>query len=120
MILAHLWLAYFTSAYGIEFGAVDRHWFESRLEAEIERSADDTDTAWYALKNAVLAVGCRIVVSERGSFQEACKSSWKLFENALSVHTQLLYEHTSVIGVQALTVMVISHRYQKTSQNWVD
>ena len=66
-----------------------------------------SDTAWIALKNAVFAVGCRIEVGRTSNFQDACQESWELFGNALSMHTQLLYEKTSLIGVQALIVMVL-------------
>lgn len=99
--------AYFTSTYNAEFGVVQRQWFEGRLQSELESQTQDPDTAWYALKNAVLAVGSRLAVSRTNGFEDACRTSWGFFENALSMHTQLLYEHTSLIGVQALIVMVL-------------
>lgn len=68
----------------------------------------DEDPAWYALRNAIYAAGCRLELSKRGNFREAYQTAWNFFENALAVHTELLYFHTSLLAVQALTVMVYS------------
>lgn len=66
----------------------------------------EDEPAWYALRNAIYASGCRIEMAKRASFREAREAAWLWFENALSVHSELLYWQPTVIGVQALTVMV--------------
>jgi hypothetical protein len=57
----------------------------------------------------VYASGCRIALSKQSPlipFAEAQERAWQFFENALSVHTELLYCATSLVAVQALTAMV--------------
>lgn len=66
----------------------------------------EDDPAWYALRNAVYASGCRILVNRSMGFQAAQEQAWPFFENALSVQSQVLYWQTTVIGVQAFAVMV--------------
>lgn len=87
-------------------GIVDRYWFEARLKAYHKEPRNDTDPAWYALRNTIYAAGCRIELSKSRSFHEANKLAWRFFENALSAHTEILYFRTSIVGVQALTLMV--------------
>ena len=71
------------------------------------RSYED-DASWFALRNTVYASGCRIVLSKQASvtFSEAQSQAWLYFENALSVHTELLYTPTGLTAVQALALMV--------------
>lgn len=40
------------------------------------------------------------------AFGEACQKAWTFFNNALSVHTELVYIQTSLVAIQAITVMV--------------
>lgn len=40
------------------------------------------------------------------AFSEACQKAWTFFNNALSVHTELVYIQTSLVAIQAITVMV--------------
>jgi hypothetical protein len=91
---------------------VNRPAFEARLHAHYEQSgAFDDEPAWYALRNTVFASGCRLEMSkaEYGiSFAEAQSHAWRYFENALSVHTELLYSQTSILAVEALCAMVSS------------
>lgn len=98
--------AYFEEAPEIAFGIVDRPWFESRLRAHISATIPD-DKAWYALRNVLWACGCRIMLSKTASFREASQASWALFENALSVYTEVLFLRTSMMAVQALILMVV-------------
>ncbi|KIW27762.1 uncharacterized protein PV07_07470 [Cladophialophora immunda] len=97
--------AFFEEALESALGIVHRPWFETQLKGYFEGAVTDTDPAWYALRNAVYASGCRIELSKCSSFQEANQSAWGYFENALSVHTEMLYFRTSIVGVQALTLM---------------
>lgn len=85
---------------------MQRSWFESQLRAYLSGSNTDQEPAWYALRNVVYATGSRILVSKTGTFREACEVSWGWFENALSVHTEILYLKTSILGIQALALMV--------------
>ena len=77
-----------------------------QLKGYFDRGVTNADPAWYALRNAVYASGCRIELSKYASIQEANQSAWGYFENALSVHTEILYFRASIVGVQALTLMV--------------
>lgn len=68
----------------------------------------DEDASWYALRMAIFACGCQIELSKTQSFHEANETGWRYFENTLSVYTKILFYQTSIIGVQALVVMVSS------------
>jgi hypothetical protein len=83
--------------------------FEARLQAHFQQEELDTDTAWYALRHTVFASGCKIVHTKEdrpNAFVEAQEKAWAYFENALSVHTDLLYMRTGLSAVQALLAMV--------------
>ncbi|EXJ63292.1 uncharacterized protein A1O5_11613 [Cladophialophora psammophila CBS 110553] len=97
--------AYFERAPDAVFGVVNKNWFNARLQSQLNNPNVDDDPAWYALRNAVYAVGCRFELSGRASFRKAYRTAWSYFENALAVHTELLYFRTSLFAVQALTVM---------------
>ena len=88
-------------------GIVHRGWFESRLRNHHSAtSQDDEDPGWYALRNTIYASGCRIMMSADRNFKQSSIAALGYFENALSVHTEILYSRTSIVGVQALTLMV--------------
>ncbi len=99
--------AYFEEAPDAALGIVRRSCFEARLRSFWASSEDEDDPCWYALRNVVFASGCRLVRSGEKGYTEAHRESWSYFENALSVHAELLYFRSSVMGVQALTLMVI-------------
>lgn len=99
-------LAYFEASEDAALGIVGRAWFERRLQAFHNSEQPDNDLAWYALRNAVYATGSRVLLARTLGFCRAQEDSWPFFENALSVHTQIIYWQTTVIGVQALAVMV--------------
>ena len=51
---------------------------------------------------------CRLALSVNdtpASFNDARKQSWRLYENALAVHTDLLYGKTDITAIQALLFM---------------
>ena len=102
----YITLAYFDKALDASLGIVHRPWFEHELALHLEGVSRDSGPAWYSLRNIVLAAGCRIELSRSKSLLEASKLAWRFFENALSVYARLLFFRTSVIGVQALTLMV--------------
>ncbi|KAF2164487.1 hypothetical protein M409DRAFT_25365 [Zasmidium cellare ATCC 36951] len=94
---------YFSNAPEAAFRIVDQAWFNARLKAHFDHARDDS--AWYALRNALLAAGCRIHLSKTAGFREAKRASWALFENAMACLPNLLLYSSSMIGVQALTLM---------------
>ncbi|KEF60683.1 uncharacterized protein A1O9_02244 [Exophiala aquamarina CBS 119918] len=98
--------AYFEEALDATFGIVERSWFESRLRAHFRGELPD-DKSWYALRNVLWASGCRIALSKSSSlsFREISNASGNLFENALSVHTEIQVLRASMVGVQALILM---------------
>lgn len=81
----------------------------------------DDDPAWYALRNVVYAFGCRASTFKEGvsdTWSEAQSKGWCFFENALAVHTELVYFRSNLSAVQALLAMVSCVRYhQKKSIN---
>ena len=87
-------------------GILQRPWFEQQLAAHLTGAAVDTSAAWLALRSVVFAAGCRIELSKSQSFRVAAEHAWKYFENALAVYARLLFFKTSIMGVQALTLMV--------------
>lgn len=103
-------IAYFEHSFDALLGIVDRSTFESHLQSSLERRAVQyEDPAWYALRYTVYASGCRIALSKQVPpvpFAEAQERAWQFFENALSVHTELLYCTTGLMAVEALIAMV--------------
>lgn len=88
-------------------GLVQRGSFESRWKNA--STAASSDLGWYALRNAVYAIGSRIDLatdSSPSSYEAARDTSWAYFENALSVHTELLYMKSDSTVVEALVLMV--------------
>jgi hypothetical protein len=98
--------AYFDEGLDSALGIVHRPWFEAQLKGYFNGTINDSDPAWYALRNAIYASGCRIELSKYKPFSEANQMAWGWFENALAVHTEILYFRTSILGVQVLTLMV--------------
>ncbi|RVX74258.1 hypothetical protein B0A52_02090 [Exophiala mesophila] len=96
--------AYFEEAPETAFNIVDRSWFESRLRAHRSGSTPE-DKAWYALRNVLWASGCRIQLSKRDNYTQVSRASWALFENALSVQTEVQFLRASIVAVQALILM---------------
>ena len=99
-------VAFFQGALHAALGIIQRPWFESLLVKHFEDPDAEDDPSFFALRNIVYATGCRIELAKHKSFAEANQSAWQLFENALSAHTEILYSRTSLMGVQALTLMV--------------
>jgi hypothetical protein len=102
-------MAYFEGCFDAVFGVVYRPEFEARLRAHFEGNVPrDDDPAWYALRNTVYTSGCRQFLANTHSttFVDAQAQAWRYFENALDVHTELLYSPTGLLAVQALAAMV--------------
>lgn len=110
--------AYFDQAFESVFDIVDRVSFETRLTAQLSGAISDDDPAWFALRNVVYAFGCRASIYREAvpeSWGDAQRKSWQYFENALSVHTELVYFRSNISTVQALLAMV---RSPCRPQNW--
>lgn len=74
------------------------------------QQSSSADKAWYALRNTVYALGCRVALSlESGpaGYAESRSQSWRYFENALAVATDLMYGRAEVTSVRALILMVL-------------
>ncbi|KAF2812009.1 uncharacterized protein BDZ99DRAFT_560742 [Mytilinidion resinicola] len=105
--------AYFEHTVEADIGTINRHAFEARLQAHMGRneiSDPDEDPAWYALRNMVYAFGCRFVLCQkisRDAWAEAQNESWRFFENALLVHTELVYFPSNTSAIEALLVMAL-------------
>ncbi|OAG35273.1 hypothetical protein AYO21_10544 [Fonsecaea monophora] len=103
--------AFFDQGLDAIFGCIHRQAFEQKLRAQFESklpSGPAQDAAWYALRNTVYAAGCRITLSEGAypsAFFEARTQAWRYFENALSVHTDLIYGRSGITAIQALLSM---------------
>ncbi len=103
--------AYFENSPEVAKGVVNRPAFEARLHAHFHQpqASYEEDPPWYALRHTVYAWGCRLECSrgnDAESFTQAQAQSWRFFENALFVHTDLLYSQTGLLAVEALTAMV--------------
>ena len=101
--------AYFDESFEVTYGFIDRAEFFACLAVHNrnDRSLSD-DPAWYALRNTVFASGCRIALSKDGSlrYSDIQKEAWSYFQNAMSVHSELLFTFTSIKAVRALIAMV--------------
>jgi hypothetical protein len=93
----HVWIelmliyiqAYFENSRANVFGVVQRSNFENRLRVQFQSpNTADEDVAWYALRNAVYAIGRRVVASmdRTGDFAEIQSKSLRFFHNAFSVY----------------------------------
>lgn len=103
--------SYFEDTRDVAFGIVSRPVFEARLRTHFENHPGtllDSDSSWYALRNAIYAAGCRTAMAREnpGPFCVGQGYGWQYFQNALSVHTELLFCRTNFMAVQALAVMV--------------
>jgi hypothetical protein len=105
--------AYFDETPESTLGIICRTSFESRLHVHYEQAShtlsSESDPAWYALRNAILAIGCRISLAKESlvGYRAAHEQSWKYFQNALSMFTELHFSRTGLMAVQALTIMVL-------------
>ncbi|RSL58714.1 hypothetical protein CEP54_007604 [Fusarium duplospermum] len=102
-------IVYFENCLDSIFELIDRRDFETRLRRHFAGAADSTlSKGWYAMRNTVYASGCRFIISEARNpqaFSESRAQSWKYLENALSVHTELLYGPTDLDCIRALVLM---------------
>ncbi|OQU98882.1 Fungal specific transcription factor domain-containing protein isoform 2 [Cladophialophora immunda] len=101
--------AYFERSVDNLWESVYRPDFERHLRAHLSGKVQYDDPAWYALRNAVYAGGCRIY---RSQFPEANPSdvqreSWSYFSNSLSVHSKLLLTKPTLRSVRALLTMAL-------------
>ncbi|KAL5313078.1 hypothetical protein ACEPPN_019505 [Leptodophora sp. 'Broadleaf-Isolate-01'] len=113
--LEYSWLikpssAYFEQAFESAFDIIDRAAFETRLKAQFSGTESSHDPAWYALRAVVYAFGCRNAAYRETvpeSWGDAQRKSWRYFENALSVYTELVHFRSNISMVQALLAMAV-------------
>lgn len=89
---------------------IHRPSFEARLRAHFEiEEKIEVDPAWYALRNIIYAFGSRLSFrdSRENGWMEAQIDGWQYFQNALSVHSDLIYSWSSILAVQALFFMAL-------------
>ncbi|KIW45781.1 hypothetical protein, variant [Exophiala oligosperma] len=90
---------------------VQREIFNSYLRAFFKNHQRQSENpAWYALRHVIYAFGARIVHYSKPSenaWIEAQRISWRYFENALSVHTQLIYCCSQLQAVESLLLMAL-------------
>ncbi|KAE8141779.1 hypothetical protein BDV38DRAFT_268086 [Aspergillus pseudotamarii] len=104
--------AYFENSRDSVFGVVLRSSFESRLRIHFQNaSRPDEDVAWYALRNAVYAIGRRVAVSVDGTrdFAEIQSESLRFFHNAFSALVVMVFTQTSfaeLLGSPAVEYML--------------
>jgi hypothetical protein len=103
-------IAYFEESPEVALGIINPADFRTRLQEHFDSDhAIEEDPAWYAMRNTVYAWGCRLEMSREhgvGVFAEAQSQAWRYFENALSVHTELIYSESGLLAVEALFAMV--------------
>ncbi|KAI9836763.1 MAG: hypothetical protein M1819_000928 [Sarea resinae] len=65
------------------------------------------DISWYALYNAVLAIGCRTFLAAESTydFRSAEEEALGYFKNALAVHMELVHSRTSLMSVQVMRIL---------------
>ncbi|OQV03055.1 Fungal specific transcription factor domain-containing protein [Cladophialophora immunda] len=112
--------AYFDHCFESVFGVVYRPDFEARLHAHFRqggapsssslpggRGGSGEDVAWYALRNTVYAAGCRQLLLKDGStpYADAQAEGFRYFQNALAVHTDLIYRPSGIEAIRAVTAM---------------
>ncbi|KAH6700646.1 fungal-specific transcription factor domain-containing protein [Leptodontidium sp. MPI-SDFR-AT-0119] len=103
---------FFEECFEGTMNVIHRSNFEARLNAHLDSGDNDTETdpAWYALRNTVYAFGARTTTnrdSQTNGWAEAQLHGWKYFQNAFSVHSDLVYSWSSVPAVQAVFCMAI-------------
>ncbi|OAL50323.1 hypothetical protein IQ07DRAFT_587004 [Pyrenochaeta sp. DS3sAY3a] len=100
--------AYFHQSVEAAFALVDEAQFKARLEQHFAGNSKCDEAEWYALRNAVYASGCKVHMvqsSPTNSFESSQNCSWRYFENAMSVHTELIYMRSGLMAIQALMTM---------------
>jgi hypothetical protein len=106
--------AYFDGDPYASYGLIGRDRFEARLRAHYSPqdnpSCSESDYDWYALRNVVFACGSRslLTASSTSLSQEQFlqSRSWSYFLNALSVHNEMMFCHSSLSTIEALAAMV--------------
>ncbi|KAH7407318.1 fungal-specific transcription factor domain-containing protein [Cadophora sp. MPI-SDFR-AT-0126] len=100
--------AYFRSVQCL-FPVLDRNSFETRLRTYFQSQKDDSDIAWTALMAAVIASGCRSLLSTEtpAAFEKSGSESFAYFQTAINLISYLLYKPASICVVEALLVMTV-------------
>ncbi|KAJ9608967.1 hypothetical protein H2200_006738 [Cladophialophora chaetospira] len=98
--------AFYQNCWEADIGIIDRDEIEAKLESHYRSRLPKDEEAWFALRNIVFAGGCRSVLAkDHTSCVAAQAEANRFFQMALSVLTSLLLPPTSLMAVQALTLM---------------
>ncbi|KAH8650766.1 fungal-specific transcription factor domain-containing protein [Ilyonectria robusta] len=109
--------SYFEDTSDVVLGVVSRSWFQDKLRLHFNNNNSSSsspgpgtmdDPAWYALRNTIYAYGARQLLAKQSkprAFSDAIELGNRYFQNALSMHSDLLFLGTSRLAVQALAVM---------------
>ncbi|KAJ4040755.1 hypothetical protein NW756_011138 [Fusarium oxysporum] len=99
--------AYFSEVQTI-FPILDRETFQNQLE-ELGTDPTCSPSSWMTLLNAVLASGCRAVLSDETAeaFRQSGGESWYYFQNALSYEADIIHQATDLMAVQAMAVLTV-------------
>ncbi|KAH7133890.1 fungal-specific transcription factor domain-containing protein [Dactylonectria macrodidyma] len=100
--------AYFEDSAISTFYLINRQSFEARLIWHFENpSTSQDDSVWFAVRNIVFATGCRALMAKSHSWTESQSQSWKYFENALHVETDLIHGEYGFAAIRVLLAMAI-------------
>lgn len=103
------------------FPLLDRKVFERQVQSH-SGSASLVDIPWYALYNAVLAIGCRSARSSQSPndnptrLAQAEAEAEKYFYNAVRVQSELMCRRTNLETVQAFAAMTLYAQHSTTPQ----
>lgn len=100
--------AYFNESLEATYHTLDQSVFQARLMKYYDEPNLDQDPGWYALRNVVFAIGCKILTFKHHTWMEAQTQAQGYFDNALSVEADLLHGTPGLVAVQALLLMVCS------------
>lgn len=102
--------AFFDHCFEAILGIVHRPDFEARLRKHLEQgpNASTKDVAWCALRNTIYASGCRqlLLKSRAMPYAEAQAYSFRYFDKALRVHTDLVFGPPTLDAVRANAAML--------------
>ncbi len=100
--------AFYENCWEADLGIIDRYDLEAKLDSYYRLRTLREDAAWLALRNVIFAGGYRSVLAKDPdvSFAAAKAKASRYFQNAMSVFTKLLLPPSSLMAVQALTLMV--------------
>ncbi|KAL7265824.1 hypothetical protein RUND412_011649, partial [Rhizina undulata] len=108
--MAELLVQDFFTNFNILFPLFHKHTFDYLFEKQYSDYPPE-DSGWYASFNMVLAIGYRLRISHLGVTPDEpdaathIEKSWRYFQNAATVLTELLLKNTDLMSIQAILGM---------------